>query len=86
MRTSRIQAWYQNRKKHLILDQFSNSPWTGRFTNLIVPRTRDRYLLEEETSERLTEADQSSQVVVSKARKHTLRVCAACSLALPVQH
>jgi hypothetical protein len=28
MRTSRIQAWYQNPKKHLILDQFSNSPWT----------------------------------------------------------
>jgi hypothetical protein len=27
-----------------------------------VPRTRDRYLLEEETGERLTEADQSSQV------------------------
>src|SRR5205823_10041864 len=30
MRTSRIQAWYQNPKKHLILAQFSNSPWTGR--------------------------------------------------------
>ena len=28
MTTSRIQAWYQNRKKHLILPQFSNSPWT----------------------------------------------------------
>ena len=22
------QAWYQNPKKHLILGQFSNSPWT----------------------------------------------------------
>ena len=30
MRTSRIQAWYQNPKKHLILAQFSNSPWTGQ--------------------------------------------------------
>src|ERR1700746_3116473 len=29
MRTSRIQAWYQNPKKHLILAQFSNSPWTS---------------------------------------------------------
>jgi hypothetical protein len=28
MTTSRIQAWYQNPKKHLILAQFSNSPWT----------------------------------------------------------
>jgi hypothetical protein len=28
MRTSRIQAWYQNSKKHLILAQFSISPWT----------------------------------------------------------
>src|SRR5215471_4815194 len=28
-RASRIQAWYQNLKKHLILAQFSNSPWTG---------------------------------------------------------
>ena len=26
------------------------------------------------------------QVVVSKARKHTVLVCAACSLALPIQH
>jgi hypothetical protein len=24
-----ILAWYQNPKKHLILAQFSNSPWTG---------------------------------------------------------
>src|SRR6516164_5469912 len=30
MTTSRIQTWYQNPKKHLILAQFSNSPWTGR--------------------------------------------------------
>jgi|SRR5215472_930045 len=29
MTTSRIQAWYPNPKKHLILYQFSNSPWTG---------------------------------------------------------
>jgi hypothetical protein len=29
MTTSRIQAWYQNPKKHLILAQFSISPWTG---------------------------------------------------------
>jgi hypothetical protein len=29
MRTSRIQAWYQNPKKHLIVAQFSNSPWTA---------------------------------------------------------
>src|SRR6266513_664195 len=28
MRTSRIQTWYQNPTKHLILAQFSNSPWT----------------------------------------------------------
>ena len=28
MRTSRIQAWYQNSEKHLILAQFSISPWT----------------------------------------------------------
>jgi hypothetical protein len=28
MTTSRIQASYQNPKKHLILAQFSNSPWT----------------------------------------------------------
>jgi len=26
------------------------------------------------------------QVVVSKAPKHTVLVCAACSLALPIQH
>ncbi|MDX6577945.1 MAG: hypothetical protein QOE96_3898 [Blastocatellia bacterium] len=26
------------------------------------------------------------QVVVSKARKHTVLVCAACTLALPIQH
>jgi DNA-binding transcriptional regulator YbjK len=26
------------------------------------------------------------QVVVSKARKHTVVVCAACLLALPIQH
>jgi hypothetical protein len=24
-----ILAWYQNPKKHLILAQFGNSPWTG---------------------------------------------------------
>jgi hypothetical protein len=29
MTTSRIRAWYQNPKKHLILAQFRNSPWTG---------------------------------------------------------
>jgi len=29
MTTSRIQLWYQNPKNHLILAQFSNSPWTG---------------------------------------------------------
>jgi len=29
MTTSRIQAWYQNQKKHLILAQFRNSPWTA---------------------------------------------------------
>jgi len=29
MKISCIQAWYQNPKKHLILAQFTNSPWTG---------------------------------------------------------
>jgi hypothetical protein len=29
MTTSRILPWYQNPNKHLILAQFSNSPWTG---------------------------------------------------------
>ena len=28
MTTSRILAWYQNPKKHQILAQFINSPWT----------------------------------------------------------
>jgi len=29
MKTSCIQAWYQNPKKHLIFAQFRNSPWAG---------------------------------------------------------
>jgi hypothetical protein len=33
MTTSRILAWYQNPKKHLILAQFSNSPWTGAISD-----------------------------------------------------
>ena len=32
MTTSRIQAWYQNPEKHLILAQFSNSPETPILT------------------------------------------------------
>jgi hypothetical protein len=45
----------------------------NRFTNRIVPRTRDRYLLEEETGEGLTEADQSSQVLVQVGIAEAIR-------------